>query len=83
MKMKKIDDLHTHTEQDLLNKLVKYISLSRNFVIEVYHVLFLHKKKLKFEIICVSLNSRSERWNEKDYGMNHKNVLKSFLSLFV
>ena len=41
------------------------------------------KKKLKFEIIVVSLNSRSERWNEKDGGMNQKNVLKNFLSLFV
>ena len=39
--------------------------------------------KLKFEIILVSLNSRSERWNEKDCGMNQKNVLTNFLSLFV
>ena len=83
MKMKRIDDLHTHTEQDLLNKLFKYISLSRNFVIEVHHALFLHKKKLKFEIIVVSLNSRSEGWNEKECGTNQKNVLKNFLSLFV
>ena len=82
MKMKRIDDLHTHTEQDLLNKLFKYISFLRNFVIEVHHALFLHQK-LKFEIIVVSLNSRSERWNEKDCGMNQKNVLKNFLSLFV
>ena len=29
MKMKRIDDLHTHREQDLLNKVFKYISLSR------------------------------------------------------
>ena len=43
IKMKRIDDLHTHTEKDLLNKLFKYISLSRNFVIEVHHILFLHK----------------------------------------
>ena len=32
--MKRIDDLHTHREKGLLNKLFKYISLSRNFVIE-------------------------------------------------
>ena len=84
MKMKRIDDLHTHTEQDLLNKLFKYISLSRNFVIEVHHALFLHQK-LTFEIIVVSLNSSSKkkRWNEKECGTNQKNVLKNFLSLFV
>ena len=82
MKMKRIDDLHTHREQDLLNKLFKYISLSRNFVIEVHHALFLHQK-LKFEIIMVSLNSRAEGWNEKECGTNQKNVLKNFLSLFV
>ena len=35
-------------------------------------------KELKFEIIVVSLNSRSERWNEKDSGMNQKKVLKIF-----
>ena len=40
-------------------------------------------KKLKFEIIVVSLNSISEGWNEKDCGMNQKNVLKKFISLFV
>ena len=40
-------------------------------------------QKLKFEIILVSLNSSSERWNEKDCGMNQKNVLKTFLSLFI
>ena len=84
MKMKRIDDLHTHKEHDLLKKLFKYISLSRNFVIEVHHALFLQKKKnLKFEIIVVSLNSKSERWNEKDCGMNQKNVVKNFLSLVV
>ena len=82
MKMKRIDDLHTHTKQDLSNKLFKYISLSRNFVIEVHHALFL-QQKLKFEIIVVSLNSISEWWNEKDCGINKKNVLKNFLSLFV
>ena len=82
MKMKKIDDLHTHTEQDLSNKLFKYISLSRNFMVEVHHALFLHQK-LKFEIIAVSLNSSSKRWNEKECGTNQKNVLKNFLSLFV
>ena len=80
MKMKRIDDLHTHTEQDLSNKLFKYISLSRNFVIEVHHALFL-QQKLKFEIIVVSLNSRSEGWNKKDCGINQKNVLKFFFSL--
>ena len=42
MKMKSIEDLHTHTEQDLLNKLFKHIISSRNFVIEVYHFLFLN-----------------------------------------
>ena len=82
MKMKRIDDLHTHTEQDLLNKLFKYISLSRNFVREVHHALFLHQK-LKFEIIVVSLISSPERWNEKECGMNQKNVLKNFVRLFV
>ena len=30
IKMKRIEDLHTHTEQDLLNKLFKYIISSRN-----------------------------------------------------
>ena len=63
----------THTEQDLINKLFKYISLSRNFVIEVYHALFLHQK-LKFEITVISFNSRLEGRNDKDYGMNQKNV---------
>ena len=83
MKMKRIDDLHTHTEQDLSNKLFKYISLSRNFMIEVHHALFL-QQKLKFEIIVVSLNSISEGWNEKDCGINHRNVLNFFfLSLIV
>ena len=67
--MKRIDDLHTHREQDLLNKLFKYISLSRNFVIEVHYALFLHQK-LKFEIIVVSLNSNSKRWDEEECGMN-------------
>ena len=43
MKMKRIDDLHTHKKQDLLNKLFKYISSSRNFLIEVHHALFLDK----------------------------------------
>ena len=56
---------HTHTEQDLINKLFKYISLSRNFVIEVYHALFLHQK-LKFEITVISFNSRLEGRNDKD-----------------
>ena len=84
MKMKRIDDLYTHREQDLSNKLFKYISLSTNFVIEVHHALFL-QQKLKFEIIVVSLNSISEGWNEKDCGIKHKNVLKIsfFLSLIV
>ena len=72
--MRRIDDLHTHTEQDLINKLFKYISLSRNFVIEVYHALFLHQK-LKFEITVISFNSRLEERNDKDYGMNQKNVI--------
>ena len=72
--MRRIDDLHTHTKQDLINKLFKYISLSRNFVIEVYHALFLHQK-LKFEITVISFKSRLEERNDKDYGMNQKNVL--------
>ena len=58
----------------MINKLFKYISLSRNFVIEVYHALFLHQK-LKFEITVISFNSRLEERNDKDYGMNQKNVL--------
>ena len=66
--------MHTHTEQDLINKLFKYISLSRTFVIEVYHALFLHQK-LKFEITVISFNSRLEGWNDKDYGTEQKNVL--------
>ena len=37
--------------------------------------------KLKFKIILVSLNSRSERWNEKDCSMNQKNVLKNISKL--
>ena len=83
--MRRIDDLHTHTEQDLINKLFKYISLSRNFVIEVYHALFLHQK-LKFKITVISFNSRLKGLNDKDYGMNQKNVLlfedkQNFLSL--
>ena len=73
MKLRRIDDLHTHTEQDLINKLFKYISLSRNFVIEVYHALFLHQK-LKFEITVISFKSRLEGRNDKDYGRNQKNV---------
>ena len=65
---------YTHTEQDLINKLFKYISLSRNFVIEVYHALILHLK-LKFEITIISFNSRLKWLNDKDYGMNPKNIL--------
>ena len=64
----------THTEQDLINKLFKYNSLSRNFVIEVYHALFLHQK-LKFEITVISFNSRLEGWNDKDCKTEQKNVL--------
>ena len=74
MKLRRIDDLHTHTEQDLINKLFKYISLSRNFVIEVYHALILHLK-LKFEITVISFNSRLKGLNDKNYRMNPKNVL--------
>ena len=39
--------------------------------------------KMKFEVIVVSLNSRTEGWNGKECGTNQKNVLKNFLSLFV
>ena len=72
--MRRIDDLHTHTEQDLINKLFKYISLSRNFVIEVYHAIFLYQK-LKFKITVISFNSRLKGLNDKDYGMNQKNAI--------
>ena len=53
-KLRRIADLHTHTKQDFINKLFTYISLSRNFVIEVHHALFLHLK-LKFEITVIFL----------------------------
>ena len=65
---------YTRREQDLINKLFKYISLSRNFVIEVYHALFLHQK-LKFEITVISFNSRLEGWNDKNCKTEQKNVL--------
>ena len=76
-KLRMIADLHTHTKQYLINKLFTYISLSRNFVIEVYHALFLHLK-LKFEITVISFNSRLKGWKDKDCGTNQKNVLKNF-----
>ena len=74
MKLRRIDDLHTHREQDLINKLFKYISLSRNFVIEVYHALILHMK-LKFEITVISFNSRLKGLNGCNCKTEQKNIL--------
>ena len=40
-------------------------------------------RKLKLELTVISFNSKLERWKNKDYGINQKNVLKNFfLSLF-
>ena len=81
MKMKRIDGLHTHrirlVKINCLNTLVYQEFCDKSIPCLVL------ASKLKFEMTCVSPNSRSEGWNEKDCGMNQKNVLKNFLSLFV